>query len=107
MQLAQHLYVQLSVIPAHLNILKEGINFTTRVLFSEVSLRAQLADCQAQVEHWQGVATICELSKQEELAELQKHCDQEIQSLQEALRGQQWWLLHCAKCRFQYANAPK
>lgn len=33
------------------------------------------------------MATICELSKQEELAELQKHCDQEIQSLQEALRG--------------------
>uniref|UniRef100_A0A8P4KR78 Rab GTPase-binding effector protein 2 n=1 Tax=Dicentrarchus labrax TaxID=13489 RepID=A0A8P4KR78_DICLA len=32
------------------------------------------------------VATICELSKQEELAELQKQCDQEIQSLQEALR---------------------
>ncbi|XP_037545479.1 rab GTPase-binding effector protein 2 [Nematolebias whitei] len=53
---------------------------------SEVSLQAQLAECQAQVEHWQGVATICELSKQEELAELQKQCDQEIQSLQEALR---------------------
>uniref|UniRef100_A0A3P8WSR1 Rab GTPase-binding effector protein 2 n=1 Tax=Cynoglossus semilaevis TaxID=244447 RepID=A0A3P8WSR1_CYNSE len=35
---------------------------------------------------WQGVATICELSKQEELAELQKQCDEEIQSLQEALR---------------------
>ncbi|XP_024128275.1 rab GTPase-binding effector protein 2 [Oryzias melastigma] len=50
------------------------------------SLQAQLAECQAQVEHWQGVATICELSKQEELAELQKQCDQEIQSLQEALR---------------------
>ncbi|XP_013862335.1 rab GTPase-binding effector protein 2 [Austrofundulus limnaeus] len=53
---------------------------------SEASLRAQLAESQAQVEHWQGVATICELSKQEELAELQKQCDQEIQSLQEALR---------------------
>uniref|UniRef100_A0A3P9KSI9 Rab GTPase-binding effector protein 2 n=1 Tax=Oryzias latipes TaxID=8090 RepID=A0A3P9KSI9_ORYLA len=53
---------------------------------TEVSLQAQLAECQAQVEHWQGVATICELSKQEELAELQKQCDQEIQSLQEALR---------------------
>lgn len=52
----------------------------------EVSLQAQLAECRAQVEHWQGVATICELSKQEELAELQKQCDQEIQSLQEALR---------------------
>ncbi|KAM4534684.1 rab GTPase-binding effector protein 2 [Fundulus diaphanus] len=50
------------------------------------SLQAQLAECQAQVEHWQGVATICELSKQEELAELQKQCDEEIQSLQEALR---------------------
>uniref|UniRef100_A0A3Q3L262 Rab GTPase-binding effector protein 2 n=1 Tax=Mastacembelus armatus TaxID=205130 RepID=A0A3Q3L262_9TELE len=50
------------------------------------SLKAQLAECRAQVEHWQGVATICELSKQEELAELQKQCDQEIQSLQEALR---------------------
>uniref|UniRef100_A0A671U451 Rab GTPase-binding effector protein 2 n=1 Tax=Sparus aurata TaxID=8175 RepID=A0A671U451_SPAAU len=49
-------------------------------------LWAQLAECRAQVEHWQGVATICELSKQEELAELQKQCDQEIQSLQEALR---------------------
>lgn len=53
---------------------------------SESSLQAQLAECRAQVEHWQGVATICELSKQEELAELQKQCDQEIQSLQEALR---------------------
>lgn len=49
-------------------------------------LQAQLAESKAQVEHWQGVATICELSKQEELAELQKQCDQEIQSLQEALR---------------------
>uniref|UniRef100_A0A3Q4G4L7 Rab GTPase-binding effector protein 2 n=1 Tax=Neolamprologus brichardi TaxID=32507 RepID=A0A3Q4G4L7_NEOBR len=53
---------------------------------TETSLQAQLADCRAQVEHWQGVAMICELSKQEELAELQKQCDQEIQSLQEALR---------------------
>ncbi|XP_023265757.1 rab GTPase-binding effector protein 2 isoform X2 [Seriola lalandi dorsalis] len=53
---------------------------------TETSLQAQLADSRAQVEHWQGVATICELSKQEELAELQKQCDQEIQSLQEALR---------------------
>ncbi|XP_062309976.1 rab GTPase-binding effector protein 2 [Osmerus eperlanus] len=50
------------------------------------SLQAQLADCRAQLEHWQGVATICELSKQEELSELQRQCDQEIQSLQEALR---------------------
>lgn len=50
------------------------------------SLQAQLAEYRAQVEHWQGVATICELSKQEELAELQKQCDEEIQSLQEALR---------------------
>ncbi|KAI4822609.1 hypothetical protein KUCAC02_008141 [Chaenocephalus aceratus] len=32
---------------------------------SEASLQAQLAECRAQVEHWQGVATICELSKQE------------------------------------------
>uniref|UniRef100_A0A671U1S1 Rab GTPase-binding effector protein 2 n=1 Tax=Sparus aurata TaxID=8175 RepID=A0A671U1S1_SPAAU len=53
---------------------------------TKTSLWAQLAECRAQVEHWQGVATICELSKQEELAELQKQCDQEIQSLQEALR---------------------
>ncbi|XP_077475085.1 rab GTPase-binding effector protein 2 isoform X2 [Stigmatopora argus] len=52
----------------------------------EAIFQAQLAECQAKVEHWQGVATICELSKQEELAELQKQCDQEIQSLQEALR---------------------
>ncbi|KAJ8402617.1 hypothetical protein AAFF_G00367000 [Aldrovandia affinis] len=50
------------------------------------NLQAQLADCRAQLEHWQGVATICEMSKQEELGELQKQCDQEIQSLQEALR---------------------
>uniref|UniRef100_A0A8C2WXS4 Rab GTPase-binding effector protein 2 n=1 Tax=Cyclopterus lumpus TaxID=8103 RepID=A0A8C2WXS4_CYCLU len=50
------------------------------------SLQAQLADFRAQAEHWQGVATICELSKQEELTELQKQCDQEVQSLQEALR---------------------
>ncbi|XP_036408453.1 rab GTPase-binding effector protein 2 [Megalops cyprinoides] len=49
-------------------------------------LQAQLADCRAQLEHWQGVATICEMSKQEELGELQRQCDQEIQSLQEALR---------------------
>ncbi|XP_068605894.1 rab GTPase-binding effector protein 2, partial [Brachionichthys hirsutus] len=53
---------------------------------AETSLQAQLTECRAQVEHWQGVATICELSKQEELAELQKQCDQEMQSLQEALR---------------------
>ncbi|KAE8283036.1 Rab GTPase-binding effector protein 2 Rabaptin-5beta [Larimichthys crocea] len=53
---------------------------------ADSSLQAQLADYRAQAEHWQGVATICELSKQEELAELQKQCDQEIQSLQEALR---------------------
>lgn len=53
---------------------------------TEASLWDQLVECRAQVEHWQGVATICELSKQEELAELQKQCDQEIQSLQEALR---------------------
>lgn len=52
------------------------------------SLQAQLAGCRAQLEHWQGVATICEQSKQEELGELQKQCDQEMQSLQEALRGQ-------------------
>uniref|UniRef100_A0A8C9XAS3 Rab GTPase-binding effector protein 2 n=1 Tax=Sander lucioperca TaxID=283035 RepID=A0A8C9XAS3_SANLU len=50
------------------------------------TLQAQLAECRAQAEHWQGVATICELNKQEELTELQKQCDQEIQSLQEALR---------------------
>ena len=58
-------------------------------LFSDTveSLQAELADCRAQLEHWQGVATICELSKQEELGELQRQCDQEIQSLQEALRG--------------------
>uniref|UniRef100_A0A3Q3WMS8 Rab GTPase-binding effector protein 2 n=1 Tax=Mola mola TaxID=94237 RepID=A0A3Q3WMS8_MOLML len=54
--------------------------------FPETILQAQLAECRAQIEHWQGVATICELSKQEELAELQKQCDEEIQSLQEALR---------------------
>ncbi len=63
--------------------------------FSETSLQAQLAELRAQVEHWQGVATICELSKQEELAELQKQCDQEIQSLQEALRGQYVCMLVC------------
>lgn len=56
-------------------------------------LQAELAECRAQVEHWQGVATICELSKQEELAELQKQCDQEIQSLQEALRGETAFLM--------------
>uniref|UniRef100_A0A3B3Q1V8 Rab GTPase-binding effector protein 2 n=1 Tax=Paramormyrops kingsleyae TaxID=1676925 RepID=A0A3B3Q1V8_9TELE len=54
--------------------------------FEPSDLQAELADCRAQLEHWQGVATICELSKQEELSELQKQCDQEIQSLQEALR---------------------
>lgn len=63
-------------------------NFKCPISFSESDLQAQLAKCQAQVEHWQGVATICELSKQEELAELQKQCDQEIQSLQEAVRGE-------------------
>ncbi|KAJ8250941.1 hypothetical protein GJAV_G00215000 [Gymnothorax javanicus] len=50
-------------------------------------LQSELADCRAQLEHWQGVATICEMSKREELGELQKQCDQEIQSLQEALRA--------------------
>lgn len=55
-------------------------------------LQAELAECRAQVEHWQGVATICEQSKQEEQAELQKQYDQEIQSLQEALRGEPLWL---------------
>ncbi|KAM8824468.1 rab GTPase-binding effector protein 2 [Synchiropus picturatus] len=29
-------------------------------------------------EHWQGVASVCEQSKQEELAELQKQCDQKM-----------------------------
>ncbi|XP_022528383.1 rab GTPase-binding effector protein 2 [Astyanax mexicanus] len=53
---------------------------------AETSLQSELVECRAQLEHWQGVATICELSKQEELQELQKQCDQEIQSLQEALR---------------------
>lgn len=52
-------------------------------------LQTQLIECRAQLEHWQGVARICELSKQEELQELQKQCDQEIQSLQEALRGEE------------------
>ncbi|KAK7167564.1 hypothetical protein R3I94_001834 [Phoxinus phoxinus] len=49
-------------------------------------LQTQLIECRAQLEHWQGVARICELSKQEELQDLQKQCDQEIQSLHEALR---------------------
>uniref|UniRef100_A0A673N793 Rab GTPase-binding effector protein 2 n=1 Tax=Sinocyclocheilus rhinocerous TaxID=307959 RepID=A0A673N793_9TELE len=49
-------------------------------------LQTQLIECRAQLEHWQGLASICELCKQEELQELQKQCDQEIQSLQEALR---------------------
>lgn len=53
----------------------------------EEDLQTQLIECRAQLEHWQGVAKICELSKGEELQELQKQCDQEIQSLQEALRG--------------------
>lgn len=52
----------------------------------EEDLQTQLIECRAQLEHWQGVARICELGKQEELQELQKQCDQEIQSLQEALR---------------------
>lgn len=56
---------------------------------SEAELQTQLIECQAQLEHWQGVARICEFSKQEELQELQKQCDQEIQSLQEALRGEE------------------
>ncbi|CAL8274855.1 unnamed protein product [Lota lota] len=63
-----------------------GDSVTSTAEDTEERLQDQLADCRAQVEHWQGVATICELSKQEELAELQKQCDQEIQSLQEALR---------------------
>ncbi|XP_076851788.1 rab GTPase-binding effector protein 2 [Brachyhypopomus gauderio] len=53
---------------------------------SEVNPQIQLIECRAQLEHWKGVATICELSKQEELEELQRNYDQEIQSLQEALR---------------------
>ncbi|XP_063076710.1 rab GTPase-binding effector protein 2 [Engraulis encrasicolus] len=50
------------------------------------SLRQQLSEVKAELDHWRGVATICEVSKEEELKELQNHCDQEIQSLQEALR---------------------
>ncbi|XP_061893028.1 rab GTPase-binding effector protein 2 isoform X1 [Entelurus aequoreus] len=53
---------------------------------TEGRLQAQLGEWRAQVEHWKGVVTVCELSKREELAELQKQYDQEIQSLQEALR---------------------
>ncbi|XP_026888589.2 rab GTPase-binding effector protein 2 isoform X1 [Electrophorus electricus] len=53
---------------------------------SEANSQTQLAECRAQLEHWKGVATICELSKQEELQELQRNYDQEIQSLQEAFR---------------------
>ncbi|KAA0705817.1 Rab GTPase-binding effector protein 2 [Triplophysa tibetana] len=53
---------------------------------SEEDLQTQLIESRAQLEHWQGVAKICELSKGEELQELQKQCDQEIKSLQEALR---------------------
>uniref|UniRef100_A0A8C1J7G4 Rab GTPase-binding effector protein 2 n=1 Tax=Cyprinus carpio TaxID=7962 RepID=A0A8C1J7G4_CYPCA len=53
---------------------------------AEADLRMQLIECRAQLEHWQGVARICELGKQEELQELQNQCDQEIQSLHEALR---------------------
>ncbi|XP_051572148.1 rab GTPase-binding effector protein 2 [Myxocyprinus asiaticus] len=49
-------------------------------------LQTQLIECRAQLEHWQGVARICEVGKQEELQALQKQCDQEILSLQEALR---------------------
>lgn len=52
----------------------------------ELNLQLQLLECRAQLEHWQGVARICELSKQEELQDLQKHCDQEMQSLHEAVR---------------------
>lgn len=55
-------------------------------------MQMQLIECQAQLEHWQGVAKICELSKQEELQDLQNQCDQEIQSLQEALRGEEGWI---------------
>uniref|UniRef100_A0A8C2WXE9 Rab GTPase-binding effector protein 2 n=1 Tax=Cyclopterus lumpus TaxID=8103 RepID=A0A8C2WXE9_CYCLU len=67
-------------------LLSIAVVTTTTTDASEASLQAQLADFRAQAEHWQGVATICELSKQEELTELQKQCDQEVQSLQEALR---------------------
>ncbi|TKS91781.1 Rab GTPase-binding effector protein 2 MP13 protein [Collichthys lucidus] len=58
-----------------------GGKMSSRSEDADSSLQAQLAEYRAQAEHWQGVATICELSKQEELAELQKQCDQEIQSL--------------------------
>lgn len=54
----------------------------------DVNIQLQLLECRAQLEHWQGVAKICELSKQEELQDLQRQCDQEIQSLHEALRGE-------------------
>lgn len=55
----------------------------------EVNTQLQLLECRAQLEHWQGVAKICELSKQEELQDLQRQCDQEIQSLHEAMRGKE------------------
>ncbi|XP_056309469.1 LOW QUALITY PROTEIN: rab GTPase-binding effector protein 2 [Danio aesculapii] len=51
-------------------------------------VQAELIECRAQLEHWQGVARICELSKQEELQDLQKHCDQEIQSLHGGSAGE-------------------
>lgn len=55
----------------------------------EVNIQLQLLECRAQLEHWQGVAKICELSKQEELQDLQRQCDQEIESLHEAMRGEE------------------
>lgn len=54
----------------------------------DVNIQLQLLECRAQLEHWQGVARICELSKQEELQDLQRQCDQEIQSLHEVMRGE-------------------
>lgn len=77
----------LSPVSHRFNTISSLCNFKWPISLPESDLQAQLAKCQAQVEHWQGVATICELSKQEELAELQQQCDQEIQSLKEAIRG--------------------
>lgn len=63
--------------------------FSSALPEDEVNVQLQLLECRAQLEHWQGVAKICELSKQEELQDLQRQCDQEIQSLHEALRGEE------------------
>ncbi|XP_066577897.1 rab GTPase-binding effector protein 2 isoform X2 [Amia ocellicauda] len=50
------------------------------------SLQTQLDDARSQLEHMQGVATICELTKQEAIGDVQQRCQEELASLQAVMK---------------------